>query len=72
MKRVMLKANAIITFTGLILVAGQAMAGCGMGAIGTAGAKPMVYRGEAGSGLFQTAFLEPFNSSAITGLWKFV
>lgn len=72
MKRVMLKVTAIITFTGLILVAGQAMAGCGMGAIGTAGAKPMVYRGEAGSGLFQTAFLEPFNSSAITGLWKFV
>lgn len=59
MKRAMLKATAIVSFTGLVLVTGQAMAGCGMGGIAPAGAKPMIY-------------LEPFRSSAITGLWKFV
>jgi hypothetical protein len=71
MKRAMLKATMMMTFTGLILVTGEAMAGCGMGAIGTPGAKPMVYREDGGGGLLRTGFLEPFNSSAITGLWKF-
>jgi hypothetical protein len=55
----MLQATAMVTFTGLILASGQAMAGCGMGDISQAGAKPM-------------AFLEPFYTSPITGLWKFV
>lgn len=70
MNRAILKTTAIVTFTGLILAAGQAMAGCGMGEIGPAGAKPMVYRGDDG-GLLRTAFLEPYRSSAITGLWTF-
>jgi hypothetical protein len=72
MKRAMQKASAIVTFTGLILAGGQAMAGCGMGAIGTEGAKPMIYRGDGGGGLVKTGFLEPFFSSPITGLWKIV
>ena len=72
MKRAMLKATAIVTFTGLVLAAGQAMAGCGMGEIGMAGAKPMVYRDEGGGGLLRTAFLEPYYTAPITGLWKFV
>ena len=72
MKRAMLKATAMVTFTGLILATGQAMAGCGMGAIGQAGAKPMAYRGDDGGSLLRTSFLEPFYTSPITGLWKFV
>jgi len=72
MKRAMLKATAMITFTGLILATGQAMAGCGMGEIGTAGAKPMLYRGDDAGGLVRASFLEPFYTSPITGLWKFV
>jgi hypothetical protein len=72
MKRAMLKATAIITFTGLILSTGQAMAGCGMGELGQAKAKPMAYRHDGGGGLLETSFLEPFSTSPITGLWKFV
>lgn len=71
MKRAMLKATAIISFTGLILATGQAMAGCGMGGISAAGARPMIYRSDDGGGLLRTAYLEPYVSSAITGLWKF-
>jgi hypothetical protein len=71
MKRAMQKATAILTFTGLVLAGGQAMAGCGMGDIGPAGAKPMIYRSDDGGGLVKTGFLEPFFSSPITGLWKF-
>ena len=56
---------------GLILAAGQAMAGCGMGSIGVAGAKPMIYHHDGGGGLLSTGYLEPFRSAAITGLWKF-
>lgn len=72
MKRAMLKATAMITFTGLILATGPAMAGCGMGGIGTPGAKPMIYRSDASDGLLRTSFLEPFYTSPITGLWTFV
>lgn len=71
MKRAMLKATAIISFTGLILATGQAMAGCGMGGISAAGSRPMIYRSDDGGGLLRTAYLEPYVSSAITGLWKF-
>lgn len=71
MNRAMLKATATVTFTGLILATGQAMAGCGMGQMGAAGAKPMIYRSGGGGGLVRTAFLEPYVSSAITGLWRF-
>jgi len=70
--KTMLKSTAMFTVTGLILAAGPALAGCGMGAIGTAGAKPMIYRDDGSSGLLETRYLEPFYSSAITGLWKFV
>jgi hypothetical protein len=70
--KAMLKSTAMFTVTGLILAAGPAMAGCGMGAIDAAAAKPMIYRGEGSSGLLRTGYLEPFYSSAITGLWKFV
>ncbi len=72
MNRAMLKATAIVTFTGLILATGPAMAGCGTGGIGSAGAKPMIYRSDGSGGLLRTGFFEPFRSSAITGLWKFV
>ena len=82
MKRAMLKPTGMIIFTGLILAAGQAMAGCGTGAIATAGPKPMIYRGDDGGGLLKTdyfpggpllrtSWLGPFHASAITGLWKF-
>ena len=69
MKRAMLKTTATLGFTGLILATGQAMAGCGMGGL-AAGFRPVIYR-EDGPG-FVRASLEPFYSSAITGLWKFV
>lgn len=72
MKRAMLKATAIVSFTGLILAAGQAMAGCGMGEIGAAGAKPMAYRDDGGGGLLRASFLQPYYTAPITGLWKFV
>lgn len=72
MKRAMLKATAIVSFTGLILAAGQAIAGCGMGEMGAAGAKPMAYRGDGRGGLLRSSFLEPYYTSPITGLWKFV
>lgn len=71
MNRVMLKATAIVTFAGLILTTGQAMAGCGMGEVGTAGARPMMYRSDDSGGLLRTAYLEPYVNSAITGLWRF-
>lgn len=71
MKRAMLKPTGMMMVTGLILAAGQAMAGCGMGSIGVAGGRPMVYHGQGGGGLIRTGYLEPFRSSAITGLWKF-
>jgi hypothetical protein len=78
----MLKPTAMIMFTGLILAAGQAMAGCGTGAMATAGAKPMIYLGDGGGGLLRTDYFPggqllrvssfgPFRTSAITGLWKF-
>lgn len=72
MKRVMLKPTGMMMVTGLIFAAGQAMAGCGMGSIGAASARPMVYHDQGGGGLLSTGYLEPFRSSAITGLWKFV
>lgn len=72
MKRAMQKASAIVTFTGLILAGGPAMAGCGMGALGPVGAKPMIFRGADGGSFVKTGFLEPYFSSPITGLWKFV
>ncbi len=65
-------ATAIVAFAGLALATGQARAGCGMGEVGTAGAKPMVYRNDATGRLIRADFLEPFNTSAITGLWSFV
>lgn len=71
MKRAILKATAMVTFTGVILASGQAMAGCGMGELGKAGAKPMVYRDDGGGGFVRTGFLEPYYTSPITGLWKF-
>ncbi|HEX3844445.1 MAG TPA: hypothetical protein VHV80_08800 [Steroidobacteraceae bacterium] len=67
-----MRATTRVTFTGLILATGQAMAACGMGGIGHAGAKPMAYRSDDGGSLFRTSFLEPFYTSPITGLWKFV
>ncbi len=82
MKRAMLKPTAMIMFTGLILAAGQAMAGCGVGATAAAGAKPMIFRSDGGGGLLKTDYFPgdhlvlvssfgPFRTSAITGLWKF-
>ncbi|MGH8300576.1 MAG: hypothetical protein ACRET5_03820, partial [Steroidobacteraceae bacterium] len=71
MKRAMLKATAMMTFTGLILATGQAVAGCGMGAITPAGAKPMIYRGGEDGGLVRAAFLQPFYTAPITGMWTF-
>ncbi len=78
----MLRPTGMIMFTGLILAAGQAMAGCGTGAITAAGAKPMIYRSDDGGGLLKTDYFPggyllrvsafgPFRASAITGLWKF-
>jgi hypothetical protein len=72
MKRATLKAPAMVTLTGLILATAQCMAGCGMGGIGTAGAKPMIYRSDGSGGLFKVSFLQPYYTSPITGLWKFV
>jgi len=63
--------TAVITLGGLTLAAGQAMAGCGTTEARTAGAKPMVYRSDGSGELFRTSF-GPFNTSEITGLWKFV
>ena len=62
--------TAVITVGGLILAAGQAVAGCGVPEPGRAGAKPMIYRGDGQGKLFRTSF-GPFNTSAITGLWRF-
>ncbi|HUN76933.1 MAG TPA: hypothetical protein VMU40_20660 [Steroidobacteraceae bacterium] len=62
-------AAAIIAFAGLVLATGQAAAGCGAGP-GIAGMKPMAYRDDSGGGLLRTGF-GPFNTSEITGLWKF-
>ena len=62
--------TAVITLGGLTLAAGQAMAGCGTTEARTASAKPMVYRSDGSGELFRTAF-GPFNTSAITGLWRF-
>ncbi|HTV78107.1 MAG TPA: hypothetical protein VMF03_07615 [Steroidobacteraceae bacterium] len=63
---------AALTLTGLTLFAGAAMAGCGPEGLGSAGLKPMMFRGDAmAGGLERTAFFGPFNTSAITGLWKF-
>jgi hypothetical protein len=72
MKRAMLKATAGVLFTGLVLATGQAMAGCGMGEMGAAGARPMLYRDDGGGGLLRTNFLQPFYTAPITGLWSFV
>jgi len=62
-------AAAVIAFAGLVLATGQAAAGCGAGP-GIAGMKPMAYRHDSGGGLLRTGF-GPFNTSEITGLWKF-
>src|SRR6185312_17228200 len=64
-------ATAIVPLAGLILATGQAMAGCGMGGIGAEGARPMAFRSDDTGGFLRTAYLEPYVSSAITGLWKF-
>ncbi|MGH8220932.1 MAG: hypothetical protein ACREUT_20545 [Steroidobacteraceae bacterium] len=61
--------SAVITVGGLMLAAGQVMAGCGPGP-GVASAKPMMYRDDGKGELFRSSF-GPFNTSAITGLWKF-
>ena len=82
MKKAMLKPTAMIMFTGLILAAGQAMAGCGTGVMAAAAAKPMVYHDDGSGGLLKTGYFPggyllrvssfgPFRTSAITGLWKF-
>lgn len=67
-------ATVVAALAGLILVAGQARAGCGIGALGTAGVKPMLYRHSGAGGLLRTDFLDngPFDTAAITGLWSFV
>ena len=71
MKISMKMMTAVITVGGLILAAGQAMAGCGAAVPRVAGAKPMVYRDEDTGRAFRSSF-GPFNASEITGLWKFV
>lgn len=71
MKTATLKVTAIVSFTGLICAAGQAIAGCGTGGIAAVEAKPMIFRSADRGGLLDAAYLEPYVSSAITGLWKF-
>jgi hypothetical protein len=62
---------AVLAFAGMALCTEVAMAGCGPGAAGAAGMKPMVYRDDGRGGLVRTNFFGPFTTSGITGLWKF-
>jgi hypothetical protein len=84
MKTWMKSMIALAAFAGFALSMQQARAGCGM--TGVAGMKPMAYldNGQAGplhaeyfsggrAGLVYAGFFNggPFNTAAITGLWKF-
>ncbi len=59
----------LIAAAALGLGGGQAMAGCGAEA--SAGLKPMIYRDSMPGAPLRTWY-GPFNTSAITGLWRFV
>jgi hypothetical protein len=64
--------TALITVAGLFLSAQAAVAGCGPDGLESGSLKPMVYRYEDDGGFLRTNFFGPFNTSAITGLWKLV
>jgi hypothetical protein len=64
--------TAAVTLAGLFLSAQSAVAGCGTDEAGGAGLKPMVYRPDDAGAVLRTNFFGPFNTSAITGLWKVV
>jgi hypothetical protein len=71
MKTALLRTMTVVAaFGGLTLAGGQAMAGCGTSALGKAGPKPMIFRGDDGGGLIRADY-EPFPRSPITGLWQF-
>lgn len=55
--KAMLKSTALFTVTGLMLAAGPARAGCGMGVIGAAGAKPTIHPDDGSSGLLKSGYL---------------
>jgi hypothetical protein len=63
--------TAIFTLAGLFFSAQAALASCVPDAAEGGGLKPMVYRPDDAGGLLRTNFFGPFNTSAITGLWKF-
>jgi len=68
--RISMKAmSAVIALGGIALAGAEAMAGCGSGP-SPPGMKPMIYRDDAGGGLLRTGY-GPYNTAAITGLWKF-
>ncbi len=69
MKVSMKAMSAIIALGGLALGSGEVMAGCGL-APNLPGMKPMVYR-DAGAGELLRTGYGPFNTTAITGLWRF-
>lgn len=71
-KALLTKATtAAAAIAGLMCLTGQAMAGCGTSELGVAGMKPMLYRYDGAGGLLQNNFEPPFNTAAVTGLWKF-
>ncbi len=62
---------AVTAFAGLALSMQQAQAGCGMS--GIAGMKPMAYLHDGRAGFMRVEYFGegPFNTAAITGLWRF-
>ncbi len=70
MKFAMKSMAAVITFAGLVLGTHSALAGCGPD-LNAAGMKPMIFRGDGSGGFVRTNFFGPWNTSGITGLWKF-
>lgn len=63
---------AVAAILGSTLAAQSAMAGCGPELPASAAMKPMLYRSADAGQLLRTDYnLAPYNSAAITGLWKF-
>jgi hypothetical protein len=62
--------TAIIALGALLLAAQSAVAGCGPDGLDGASLKPMVYRPDEAGGWLRTNFFGPFNTAAITGLWR--
>ncbi|HTY48579.1 MAG TPA: hypothetical protein VMB48_02680 [Steroidobacteraceae bacterium] len=73
MKTWMKSMATAVAVAGLVLAVQQAQAGCGMPEV-KGSMKPTAYFGDSGGRLLKTGVFEgggPFNTAAITGLWKF-